>query len=91
MLASIGGYVAKVCYAPLCIPGETYGSCSFAVAAGQAFPEEHHFVAQLIGAFAFEAARRLSLPDTFSLENQPTLTDRQRDCVLWAARAERPI
>lgn len=73
---------------PAHIPGETYGSCSFAVAAGQSFPQEYHYVAQLIGAFAFEAARRLSQRDSFEFQNQPTLTDRQRDCVLWAARGK---
>ncbi len=73
---------------PANVPGETYGSCSFAVTAGQQFPEEHHMVAQLVGAFAFEAARRLSLADHFGRLEQPILTDRQRDCVLWAARGK---
>jgi DNA-binding CsgD family transcriptional regulator len=71
---------------PASVPGEALGSCSFAVEAGLPFPQELQFVCQLIGAFAFEAARRISgsrriLPD-------PILTDRQRDCVLWAARGK---
>lgn len=73
---------------PSSIPGETLGSCSFAVGAGDAFPEEFQFVCQLIGGFAFEAARRLSGARDFAVESAPILTDRQRDCVLWAARGK---
>jgi LuxR family quorum-sensing system transcriptional regulator CciR len=73
---------------PANVPGEVHGSCSFAVAAGQDFPQEHHHVAQLIGGFAFEAARRLSRPDGLVFSSSPVLTNRQRDCVLWAARGK---
>jgi LuxR family quorum-sensing system transcriptional regulator CciR len=73
---------------PSSIPGETLGSCSFAVGAGEAFPAEFHFICQLIGGFAFEAARRLSGAREFAVANAPILTDRQRDCVLWAARGK---
>lgn len=45
---------------PASVPGEALGSCSFAVDAGQAFPDRFQFVCQLIGACAFEAARRIS-------------------------------
>ncbi|RYG90218.1 MAG: LuxR family transcriptional regulator [Alphaproteobacteria bacterium] len=70
---------------PANVPGEVHASCSFAMEPGQPFPEEFHFVAQLVGGFAFEAARRLSRGPHLEL---PTLTDRQRDCVLWAARGK---
>ena len=70
---------------PANVPGEMLGSCSFAVAAGQEFPEEQIYAAQLIGGFAFEAARRIIRGGTQDLV-YPTLTDRQRDCVLLAAR-----
>ena len=72
---------------PAHVPGESNGSCSFATRMGQLVPEEQLPVAQLVGAFAFEAARRL-----WRMRAGPTpvtpLTDRQRDCVVWAARGK---
>lgn len=72
---------------PAHVPGESSGSCSFAVAPFREVREEHLAVAQLVGAFAFEAARRINrirLIDAAA----PTLTERQRDCVLWMARGK---
>lgn len=74
---------------PAHVPGEARGSCSFATEAGRPIQEDVLPLAQLAGAFAFEAARRLStqrghLPSP----PPPMLTDRQRDCVLWAARGK---
>jgi LuxR family quorum-sensing system transcriptional regulator CciR len=72
---------------PAHVPGESNGSCSFATRAGQKLPEEHLPTAHLIGAFAFEAARRLwRVRGTHPPLAQ--LTDRQRDCVVWAARGK---
>lgn len=71
---------------PAHVPGETHGSCSFACRAGEAFSERHLPLLQLVGAFAFEAARRMRrgrFPAT-----QVQLTDRQRECVMWAARGK---
>ena len=73
------------------VPGETFGSCHFAVRRRCDFPEQNMPAAQALGAFAFEAARRL-----LSKNYQPSedyvlpapLTDRQRDCVLFAARGK---
>lgn len=72
---------------PANVPGETHGSCSFANPAGTAMREEDLPIAQLVGAFAFEAARRLwrvRLPAA----PQPKLTDRQRECIVWVARGK---
>jgi LuxR family quorum-sensing system transcriptional regulator CciR len=72
---------------PAHVPGESNGSCSFATVAGQPLPGEHLPTAYLIGAFAFEAARRLwRVRDTNA--ELPRLTDRQRDCLVWAARGK---
>lgn len=72
---------------PAHIPGESNGSCSFAMRAGERIREEHLAAAQLVGAFAFEAARRLwRMRGT--TEPPRRLTDRQRDCVVWAARGK---
>lgn len=71
---------------PAHVPGEAHGSCSFACAAGDRLLEEHMPLLQLAGAFAFEAARRMRrLPEGRA---EPFLTDRQRECVLWAARGK---
>jgi LuxR family quorum-sensing system transcriptional regulator CciR len=68
---------------PSHVPGEAHGSCSFACAAGAAFAEEHFNSLQLVGIYAFEAARSLRRRE---FATPPVrLTDRQRDVVLWAA------
>ncbi len=72
---------------PAHVPGESRGSCSFANSAGRPMPVDMLSVAQLAGGFAFEAARRLSSCASRRLTpGKPAMTDRQRDCVLWAAR-----
>ena len=73
---------------PAHIPGEINGSCSFATAAGGSFPEGQLPQAQLVGAFAFEAARRIARVREPGTGIPPRLTDRQRDCVVWAARGK---
>ena len=72
---------------PAHVPGEAHGSCSFAAERGNLLREEHLPLAQLVGAFAFESARcmrRLREPGS----PLPRLTDRQRECVMWAARGK---
>jgi LuxR family quorum-sensing system transcriptional regulator CciR len=72
---------------PAHVPGESNGSCSFATGPGRTVNEEQLPLAQLVGAFAFEAARRLwRMRGTVG--PPPRLTDRQRDCVVWAARGK---
>ena len=71
---------------PAHVPGEAHGSCSFACAAGEQMSDEHLPLVQLVGAFAFEAARRMR---RMRLSTAPVqLTDRQRECVMWAARGK---
>jgi len=72
---------------PAHVPGESRGSCSFAVSDDDEIPDQWLPVAQLIGACAFEKARALTLPG--GPEGGPLrLTARQRDCVIWAARGK---
>jgi LuxR family quorum-sensing system transcriptional regulator CciR len=71
---------------PAHVPGEAHGSCSFACAPGEPVREEHLFVLQLVGAFAFEAARRMRR--TRCAPRRVELTERQRECVLLAARGK---
>lgn len=73
---------------PANVPGESNGSCSFANPAGTAIREEDLPIAQLVGAFAFEAARRLWRVRSPILLPLPRLTDRQRECILWVARGK---
>jgi LuxR family quorum-sensing system transcriptional regulator CciR len=71
---------------PAHVPGEAHGSCSFACATGEAMREDNFPLVQLVGAFAFEAARRMQ---RMRLIGPPIrLTDRQRECVMWAARGK---
>lgn len=74
---------------PANVPGEARGSCSFASEAGRPIDAPMLPLAQLAGAFAFEAARRLwSGRGHRDDDAAPQLTDRQRDCVLWVARGK---
>ncbi|MGE4307121.1 LuxR family transcriptional regulator [Sphingobium fuliginis] len=71
---------------PRHLPGDTIGSCSFVTGLGRSIPHSMLIVAEMLGAMAIAAARRLSGWAGRSAE--PKLTDRQRDCVLWAARGK---
>lgn len=73
------------------VPGETFGSCHFAVNRRDRLPHDNLPAAQALGAFAFEKARQL-----LQRHRQPSedyvvpapLTERQRDCLLFAARGK---
>lgn len=71
------------------VPGETFGSCSFAVRDAVPFPEASISAAQALGSFAFEAARKLvkQRPGEIYLQPAP-LSDRQRECLLFVARGK---
>jgi LuxR family transcriptional regulator, quorum-sensing system regulator CciR len=71
------------------IPGETFGSCNFAVRGNRSFPDANISAAQALGSFAFEAARRLikQRPGEIYLQPAP-LSDRQRECLLFVARGK---
>lgn len=74
---------------PAHVPGEARGSCSFANESGRPLPISMLPLAQLAGAFAFEAARRLFVPRGYQVgPPSAQLTDRQRDCVMWAGRGK---
>ncbi len=73
---------------PAHVPGEVNGSCSFATARGKPLQTEQLAVAQLVGAFAFEAARRLAKRDRQKLADPAHFSDRERDCLIWIARGK---
>lgn len=74
---------------PANVPGELNGSCNFAVGPGRAVPRENFAMAQLVGSFAFQAARTLvarmrRLPDRAPVK----LTQRQLECIALVARGK---
>lgn len=71
---------------PVHLPGEAHGSVSFAWTESGSMPPEALVFAQSLGAFVFEAARRLGDPVTPG--ERPQLTDRQIECLMWAARGK---
>lgn len=73
---------------PANIVGEATGSCSFASGPHHDLPVDALPWAQLAGTAAFEAARRIWLARAGPPPPRPTLTDRQRDCLVWAARGK---
>lgn len=73
---------------PVHIPGEPSGSCTFATIVDQRFPSENVMAAQLIGAFAFQTARRLAGLIRVEGSILRPLTPRQRDCLIWAMRGK---
>jgi LuxR family quorum-sensing system transcriptional regulator CciR len=73
---------------PVNVPGEATGSCSFATIRGRPLPHRSLTLAQLIGAVAFEGARRIWQVRAPQRGGVARLTDRQRDCLIWAARGK---
>lgn len=68
---------------PANIAGEPSGSCSFAVRIGTELPSSRLLCAELIGAHAFRAARRiLGLPRT---QDRPHLSRREIECLRLVA------
>jgi LuxR family quorum-sensing system transcriptional regulator CciR len=73
---------------PAHVPGEVNGSCSFVTAHGRPLRTEQLAMAQLVGAFAFEAARLLVKRDHKRLMDPARFSDRERDCLIWVARGK---
>ncbi|MGE4305054.1 MAG: LuxR family transcriptional regulator [Novosphingobium sp.] len=71
---------------PRHLPGDVIGSCSFVTGLEKSIPQAMQIVAEMLGAMAIASARQLSGWTGRSV--RPKLTDRQRDCVLWAARGK---
>lgn len=71
---------------PRHLPGEMTGSCTFVTSPGKLFPVEMLAVAELVGAVAIASGRHIA--GWGNRVERPKLTDRQRDCVLWAARGK---
>lgn len=73
---------------PAHVPGELSGSCSFATAKGVRLEAENLPMAHLAGAFAFQAARRLTRPSNQDISKPIHLSNRERECLVWVARGK---
>jgi LuxR family quorum-sensing system transcriptional regulator CciR len=75
---------------PANVPGEANGSCSFAMRTGRALPEANLPMAQLVGSFAFQAARSLILQakDMSAYTRRVALSERQLECIILVARGK---
>lgn len=71
---------------PRHLPGSMTGCCTFAIGADKILSTETFVAADMLGAAALAQARQLSGWPVRSPDNK--LTDRQRECVLWAARGK---
>lgn len=75
---------------PVHVPGEYRGTCSFGTASGQIIDENRLPFANLVGLYAFEAARKIVRASGAHLAGGyvPVLTDRQRDTLVLVARGK---
>ena len=71
---------------PRHLPGEASGSCSFVVRPDGQLPKSILLVAEIVGAFALASACRLA--GMIRSPNKAVLSERQRECLLWAARGK---
>ena len=73
---------------PAHLPGVSNGTCSFGVKYGKAVPGDNLMMAQLIGAFAFEAGRKIAALRAADDYEKPKLTSRQLECLTLIARGK---
>lgn len=69
---------------PAHLPGEAFGSVSFAWKPGHVAHADALPFARMIGGAAFETARLIANPELAHIG--PRLTDRQRECLIWSAK-----
>lgn len=71
---------------PRHLPGEATGSCSFVVRPERCLPRNRLLIAEIIGAVALSSALKVS--NIGRAPRKAVLSDRQRECLLWAARGK---
>ncbi|MBK6413879.1 LuxR family transcriptional regulator [Sphingopyxis sp.] len=71
---------------PRHLPGEASGACSFVMTTGNLPDPATLSVAEILGAVALTSARQIV--GGTSPRKRPTLSERQRECVLWTARGK---
>ncbi len=75
---------------PVHVPGEANGICSFVVGEAAELPSDNLPMAQLVGCFAYEAARQLltSGEEIVARAAPQPLTNRQLECIVFVARGK---
>ncbi|PHR19462.1 MAG: LuxR family transcriptional regulator [Sphingopyxis sp.] len=73
---------------PACVPGERTGSCSLAGPRCGQKVDRFLGLTQIVGAFAFQAARRLLSKDALKTSQRPRLAPRQRECVILVGQGK---
>lgn len=86
--AAAGQGIGQGFTVPAHVPGELSGSCSFATARGVPLQPDKLALTQLVGAFAFEAARRLTRVNEQQGPTAVHVSDRERECLIWVARGK---
>src|SRR3546814_21135518 len=71
---------------PRHLPGEASGACSFVLRPESELQDDMLRIAEIIGALAIVSARQLV--GAVPLTSKATLSERQRECVLWTARGK---
>ena len=71
---------------PRHLPGEARGTCSFVVRPTTSLPRSNLLAAEIVGGLALACA--LKVTGIVRTPKKPKLSDRQRDCLLWAARGK---
>src|SRR3546814_18088935 len=71
---------------PRHLPVEASGACTFVLRPQSELQDDMLRIAEIIGALAIVSARQLV--GTVPLNSRATLSDRQRECVLWTARGK---
>lgn len=71
---------------PRHLPGDASGACTFVVRPGRPLPDATLHVAEIVGAAALTVARGLAgASDPVA---SPSISERQRECILWSARGK---
>jgi LuxR family quorum-sensing system transcriptional regulator CciR len=73
---------------PSNVPGEANGSCNFVVRTGHQLPERQLMMAQLIGSYAFEAARNIVTHARTNAARKVRLSQRQIECVALVGKGK---
>ena len=71
---------------PRHLPGAIRGSCTFAIRPDSVLPQDMLLVAEIVGGLALARALQLSKPSPRG--QRPTLSERQRECLLWWGRGK---
>jgi LuxR family quorum-sensing system transcriptional regulator CciR len=73
---------------PACVPGEPTGSCTLAGPRRGVRVERFLAVAQLVGVFSFQAARRLVSGNALMVPARRRLAPRQRECLVLVGQGK---